>query len=135
MEMMVDWTALEARAREARSLAYCPYSGYQVGAAILGEDGELYIGANVENISFGLTICAERSAVSAMVSGGCRRIVAVAVATRDGGTPCGACRQVLAEFCSDHSRVLVLCFGENGRRQELTMGQLLPAGFSTQLSP
>lgn len=131
----MDWTALESLAREARSRAYCPYSNYQVGAAILTEEGTVYAGANVENISFGLTICAERSAISAMVAGGSRAIRAVAVATRDGGTPCGACRQVLAEFCSDPSRVIVLCFGENGQRQELTMAQLLPSGFSTELSP
>ena len=86
---------LAARAREN---AYVPYSHFAVGAALRSEDGSIYTGCNVENASYGLTICAERNAVVHAVAEGARRFDAVAVVTENGVTPCGACRQVLAEF-------------------------------------
>lgn len=120
------------KALEARANAYAPYSVYRVGAAILDEEGRIHVGVNVENISFGLTVCAERNAVGAMAAAGGREIKAVAVATKDGGTPCGACRQVLAEFAADPARVLVMGKGDS-QQWEATLAELLPGGFTTQL--
>lgn len=93
---------LLAAANEARRLAHAPYSRYRVGAALLTRDGRVYTGCNVENASFGLSICAERVAVFKAVSDGQREFVAVAIVTPDvGASPCGACRQVLHEFAPD----------------------------------
>lgn len=123
---------LEA-ARAVRTNAYAPYSVYQVGAAIRGADGVIYTGCNVENVSFGLSLCAERSAVAAMVAAGCRSVQAVAVVTKDGGTPCGMCRQVLAEF-AESGETPVRCADEAGRTASYTVGELLPSQFRTDLS-
>jgi len=120
------------KAEEARANAYAPYSVYRVGAAILDEEGRIHVGVNVENISFGLTVCAERNAVGAMAAAGGREIKAVAVVTKDGGTPCGACRQVLAEFAPDPVKVLVIGKGET-QQWEASLAELLPGGFTTQL--
>jgi len=92
--------ALLEVAREARLRAYAPYSHFTVGAALESADGVIVVGCNVENASYGLTICAERSAVSAAIAAGHRELTAIAVAGPDGAmvSPCGACRQVLAEF-------------------------------------
>lgn len=114
-------------ARQARDRAYCPYSGYAVGAAVLGEDGIVYTGANVENVSYGLTICAERAAISAMIAGGGKRVLEVVVVTEDGGAPCGACRQVLAEFASH--KLQIACIGAGGQTRNFTLGELLPSAF------
>lgn len=91
----------------ARQQAYAPYSKFLVGAAVLGEDGTITPGANVENASYGLTICAERVAATAAVVAGARKILAVAIATTGAASPCGACRQVLAEFGGSMDIVLV----------------------------
>jgi cytidine deaminase len=123
---------LERAARDVRERAYAPYSRYPVGAALLGEDGRVYVGTNVENVSFGLTVCAERSAVSAMVAEGGRRALAVVVVTRDGGTPCGMCRQVLAEFAVDAATFAVETVSEAGERRQYRLTELLPHGFSTK---
>ena len=90
--------ALVEAALAARSLAYAPYSKFLVGAAVLTESGAIYAGCNVENASYGLTICAERVALCSAVAAGHRTLAAMAVATSGGGTPCGACRQFAAEF-------------------------------------
>ena len=88
-------------ARHAQSKAYAPYSGYIVGAAILSRTGNVYLGANIENASYGATICAERTAIGNMVMGGDTEILAIAVVTKDEGYPCGICLQAINEFCSD----------------------------------
>ena len=124
-------TALAARAAEAAKAAYCPYSKYPVGAAALTEDGGIFTGCNVENASYGLTVCAERNAVFAAVASGARRIKALALAAGDASSPvapCGACRQVLAEFCDADAPVI--CATPDGTiTLETTVGQLLPHAF------
>jgi cytidine deaminase len=112
---------------EARANAYAPYSHYAVGAAVLTEDGQIFTGVNVENASYGLTNCAERTAVFKMVSEGARRIIAVAVCTENGGTPCGACRQVLTEFADD---IPVWLSDARGSVRETTLYTLLPDHFT-----
>lgn len=87
-----------AAARAARERAYAPYSSFKVGAAALGDDGRVYVGVNVENASYGLSLCAERAAVAALVAGGAREIIALAIAADRPVLPCGACRQVIAEL-------------------------------------
>ncbi len=125
--MSVDWDALERAAVAARSRAYAPYSRYTVGAALLGEDGRVYTGANVENASYGLSLCAERSAIACAIDAGVRRVLAIVVAT--GGAraaaPCGMCRQVLAEFPPSFP---VRCLSD-GDRFETSIEELLPYPF------
>jgi len=96
----IDWPALEKAALEARERAYAPYSDYHVGAALLAMDGTIYRGANVENASYGLYLCAERSAIATAVVEGVTQFRAIVVATRGprAAAPCGMCRQVLVEF-------------------------------------
>ena len=122
---------LAARALEARERAYAPYSGYQVGSAVLGDDGAIYPGANVENASYGLALCAERSAVAAAVMGGARRIDAVAVATASSppAAPCGMCLQTLSEFAGDPAALRVILVNPQGERRELSLADCLPHGF------
>jgi cytidine deaminase len=120
--------ALVAAAREARERAYTPYSGFQVGAALLAEDGRVVPGANIENASYGLSMCAERTAVFHAAAEGVRRLVAVAVvASNDEPTwPCGACRQVLHEFGPE---MVVIAEGLGGTRRQLRLPDLLPYAF------
>lgn len=120
---------LIAAALAARQQAYAPYSRFAVGAAVLAEDGQIAIGCNVENASYGLTICAERAAVLAAVTAGCRRLVAIAVASAGGVAPCGACRQVLAEFADDLT-VLLVDLDQPDRVQSLSLAELLPHRFA-----
>ena len=117
-------------ANEVRGKAYAPYSNYNVGAALLTKTGKVFLGVNVENAAYPDTICAERSAVVSAVSAGERDFEAIAVATRNGGTPCGSCRQVLAEFGLD---IEVLLVDENGNLiQHDTVRDLLPGAFQPQ---
>lgn len=129
--MTTDWTPLLEAARQARDHAYAPYSEYRVGAALLCEGGEVFAGANVENGIPALGVCAERSAVSAAVTAGCRKIVAVAVVTasRPPARPCGVCRQTLLELAADPATLPILCAGTGGEREETTLGELLPQPF------
>ena len=125
---------LVAAARAARALAYAPYSGYRVGAALLTSNGAVVQAANVENASYGLTICAERAAVAAAIAAGHRHFEAVAIAADGPGpaTPCGACRQVLREF-PRALELRVLCAGESGDEVAVTtLGELLPASFGPE---
>lgn len=96
--MPADDNALVQAAIDAARAAYAPYSGYRVGAALLGADGVIYGGCNIENASYPVTICAERVALVKAVSVGVQRFTAIAVVTRDAGSPCGMCRQMLSEF-------------------------------------
>ena len=117
-------------ANEVRGKAYAPYSNYNVGAALLTKTGKVYLGVNVENAAYPDTICAERSAVVSAVSAGEREFEAIAVATRNGGTPCGSCRQVLAEFGLD---IEVLLVDESGTLvHHSTVSDLLPGAFQPQ---
>ncbi|MBI1900698.1 MAG: cytidine deaminase [Planctomycetia bacterium] len=122
------WPGLVQAAKEASRRAYAPYSGLSVGAAVLAEGGEIYCGCNVENASFGLTICAERNAVFQAVAAGERKIthVAIYVSGDRPATPCGACRQVLLELAPDAS-VLCACDGE--KTLLLRVADLLPEAF------
>ena len=128
---------LQEQAAEARKRAYAPYSHFAVGAALLGKDGKVYTGCNIENASYPAGICAERTAISKAVSEGCRRFEAIAIA---GGpetspyltlcTPCGICRQVLREFCPPDFPVY---FSDgNGGFRMMTLAELLPESFGPE---
>ena len=117
-------------ARIAADNAYAPYSHFLVGAALLADDGRIFSGANVENASYGLTVCAERPALFTAVNAGARRFRALALVAGEQtpATPCGACRQVLAEFCTD--RMPIFCATHSGSKtQRTTLGKLLPQAF------
>jgi len=118
---------LIAAAASARHNAYAPHSKFRVGAAVLAASGKIYTGANVENASYGLTICAERVAVGNAVAAGERRFVAVAIVSAGAAMPCGACRQVLAEF----GDCAVICAdARDTRRAKMeTLSELLPEMF------
>jgi cytidine deaminase len=128
--------ALEAAARDAQRRAYAPYSKFRVGAAVRMA-GEVFEGANVENASYGLAMCAERTAVFAAVLAGARRLEAVAVCTDASppSSPCGACRQVLLEFASDPAAVTVTAISPSGERRSWTLAELIPDGFSGKELP
>jgi len=119
-------------AAEARRKAYAPYSQYAVGAALLTASGKVFTGVNVENSSYGLSICAERTAAFKAVSEGEREFRAIAVVTENGGTPCGACRQVLSEFGPD---MRVLIGDAAGKYQAYRLPELLPASFGPNQLP
>jgi cytidine deaminase len=121
---------LVEKAVQARRWAYAPYSHYAVGAALLTESGKVYDGVNVENAAYPTTICAERVAVFKAVSEGERSFSAIAVVTMNGGTPCGSCRQVLAEFGVD--TLVIIADAEGNVLQELSVGELLPGAFLPQ---
>jgi cytidine deaminase len=119
---------LLAAAKAAACAAYAPYSRFRVGAAVLTGTGKILTGANVENASYGLTNCAERTAIFAAVAGGERKIMAVAVytPTRSPTPPCGACRQVINEF---GPKAVILCACRSRQRIETTLDRLLPGAF------
>lgn len=121
---------LLAAARRAAEAAYVPYSNFPVGAAVVTADGSIFTGCNIENASYGLTICAERSAVSAAVSAGHREVTAVVVSAprQAGTTPCGACRQVLNEFRPANSDMVVL-LDDGAAGSETSLDALLPRAF------
>lgn len=125
----VDLETLVAAAAAARERAYAPYSGHLVGAALLAEDGTIYTGCNVENASYGLSICAERSALFQAVAHGHRCFSAIAVVTHSGVAPCGACRQVLAEF---NLKMTVIIADTHTFRRRYTLADLLPDAFGPQ---
>ena len=114
-------------AKQVRKRAYAPYSRYKVGAALLGKSGKIYTGCNVENASYGHTVCAERTAVLKAVSEGEREFEAVAVVTKNGGSPCGACRQVLSEFSPE---LIIYIANKDGEYRTTTLKKLLPDSFT-----
>lgn len=117
-------------ASDVRKWAYVPYSNYQVGAAVLTDSGRIYDGVNIENAAFPVTVCAERTAIFKAVSNGERKFQAIAVVTRDGGMPCGSCRQVMAEFSPE---MLVIVADESGKiTAEKKVSDLLPGMFSAK---
>ncbi len=123
--MTVSDAELLKAATDARQRAYAPYSGFKVGAALLLKNGRVIAGANVENISFGLTICAERVAVATAALSGCTdfELLALVSDSSEPMAPCGACRQVLAEFCS---QLRILSSTLNGQTSEFQLAHLLP---------
>ncbi len=121
-------TKLIEAADSARQWAYAPYSKYAVGAALLTASGLIYDGVNVENSAYPTTMCAERVAVFKAISEGEREFTAIAVVTENGGTPCGSCRQVLAEFGLD--TVVLIADGTGKVVLETTVAGLLPAAFT-----
>jgi len=126
----MDYDLLVKKAAEAKEKAYAPYSGFRVGAAVLTADGRIYTGCNVENSSFGATICAERTAVVKAVSDGKTEIAAIAV-TSDSEQytfPCGICRQVISEFGSDETKII--CSNKNGQYKIYNLKDILPHAFT-----
>ncbi len=132
---MISYQDLMKQARKARENAYCPYSGFAVGAALLCEDGTVYTGCNIENASYSPTNCAERTAFFKAVSEGKRNFLAIAIA---GGKkeseplescyPCGVCRQVMAEFC-DREQFEIICQAQGGDLEVYKLKELLPKSF------
>ena len=134
---MIDEAFMEeivSAARKARESAYAPYSDYRVGAAIATADGRIFTGCNVENASYGATVCAERNAIGAMVVAGASKPVACAIVTGGSkpGTPCGMCRQVLVEFTRDMPVVLVAETPNGDVRRETTLADLMPEVFELE---
>lgn len=117
-------------AKAARRRAYCPYSVFAVGAAALGDDGRIHAGTNIENASYGLTVCAERVAIFRAVAAGVRKVRCLAVVTDTPGVPrpCGACRQVLAEFATDFTIPIILA-NLRGIVHRTTLAELFPMPF------
>lgn len=131
--MHKDEERLLLEARKVLPLAYAPYSNFRVAAAILTEDGKIFTGVNVENASYGLTICAERTALFSAVSAGCRSFSYLAVVSADDNilpSPCGACRQVLREFSPEMK--VIAAAGEKGEILRLSLAELLPYSFELQ---
>jgi len=117
---------LIASATAARERAYAPYSGYKVGAALRGKSGRVYTGCNVENAAYGSSMCAERTANFKAISEGEREFEAIAVVTENGGSPCGACRQVMMEFAPG---MTVIIADTQGQARVTTVRDLLPDEF------
>jgi cytidine deaminase len=138
MTMPAPETLIEL-AVAATQQAYCPYSEFCVGAALLAKDGSIFTGVNVENASYGLTICAERSAFAAAIAAGAREFVAIAIVAsgKTPAMPCGACRQVMSEFCSGDFTVYAATVNDPENPVTQNLSTLLPSAFSmntTQLT-
>jgi cytidine deaminase len=130
--LAIELDDLIRAARSARAAAYVPYSKYRVGAALLTADGTVFTGCNVENAAYPASICAERVAITKAVSEGHREFVAIAVATSNGGSPCGVCRQVMFEFAPE---MAVIITDETSIHLETTVAELLPDGFGPSCLP
>ena len=131
---MLDAEALDKlviAAADARHRAYAPYSDFSVGAAVMSAGGRIFTGCNIENVSFGATVCAERVAMFSAVAAGCRELVAIAVAGPGESpiTPCGICRQVMIELAPD---AVVVMVGESGARETSAVAELLPRAFAPE---
>lgn len=123
----MDYAELLAKAREAAGKAYAPYSNFHVGAALLTKDGKVITGSNIENVSYGLSVCAERVAFFTAVAAGEKKFQAIAIAADSRATPCGACRQVMAEFAPDAD---VITEGRGGALEIKKVADLLPDAFT-----
>ncbi len=139
MSSVIDWPALENAAIDVRTRAYAPFSQYRVGASILTKSGKIVVGCNVENSTYGATICAERSAIVNMVSQGREELLACVVASRAPGaaTPCGVCRQVMAEF-AERLPIVAIGLDEAGavvERAAYDLETLLPHAFRLRSTP
>lgn len=118
-------------AQEAEKRAYAPYSHFLVGAALLAENGQIFTGVNVENAAYPSTICGERSAIVSAVSAGQQKFLGIAIVTRNAGSPCGGCRQVMREFCADDMPILLA--NEAGEIvDETNLAELLPRSFGPE---
>jgi cytidine deaminase len=131
---MLDAEALDKlviAAADARQRAYAPYSDFTVGAAVMSAGGRIFSGCNIENVSLGATVCAERVAMFSAVAAGCRELVAIAVAGPGERpiTPCGICRQVMSELAPD---AVVIMVGEGGVRETSSVAELLPRAFAPE---
>ena len=126
MNQLVTPDELVGAALRVRQLAYAPYSNYLVGSALLTAEGTIVVGCNVENAAYPATICAERVALTSAVAQGYRTFVAIAVATANGGTPCGICRQVMAELGPE---MVVYISDDKGNYRSTTVVELLPGAF------
>ncbi|HUB88454.1 MAG TPA: cytidine deaminase [Dyella sp.] len=135
LEQIAGTTLLDL-ARRARELAYAPYSRFQVGAALQAKDGRVFSGCNVENAAYGLCNCAERTALFSAIAAGCKpgdfSAIAVIADTPDPVTPCGSCRQVLAELCA--ADMPVLLGNTQGAERHTTVAALLPDGFGLAMA-
>ena len=129
---MLTHKELAQKAIEAKSKAHASYSNFHVGAALLTESGKIYQGANIENSSYSLTICAERTAVFQAILDGERKFISIAIAgdTEDYLAPCGACRQVLLDLCGKDLEVLMV--NKNGDYKKFTLNELIPFSFSEE---
>jgi cytidine deaminase len=125
-----EWQSLIDLANEARRRAYAPYSKYRVGTALRTKSGRIFIGVNIENAAYPTSMCAERTAVFKAVSEGERDFEVIAVVTDNGGSPCGGCRQVLAEFGLD--TVVLIADGKGQLVKQTSVGELLPEAFTPQ---
>lgn len=124
-----QWDDLFKQAVEAREYSYSPYSQYKVGAALLTKNGKVYTGCNIENAAYTPSVCAERTAIFKAVSEGVTEFVAIAIATLNGGTPCGVCRQVIREFAPN----MIIIFGAiEGDYQTRSLAELLPDSFGPE---
>ncbi len=122
------------KANEAREQAYAPYSRYQVGAAVLTADGQVFTGCNIENAAYPSSLCAERVAIFKAVSEGHRQLRAIAVLTSNGGSPCGGCRQVMREF-GGKQLIVLIADGSGTLLEEFTLDELLPRSFGPEELP
>lgn len=134
---MIDKEKLVLRAKEAQKNSYAPYSGFNVGACLLSKSGKVYTGCNVENSSYSLTCCAERVAFFSAIKEGEKAFDAIAIVggknykSDDFCPPCGACRQVMTQFCDDNF-LIILSKDENSEIKTFTLSQLMPQSFNNQ---
>ena len=128
MTISSEYQSLIDLANEARKRAYVPYSNYPVGSALRTKSGRVFTGVNVENAAYPTTMCAERIAIFKAVSEGEREFEAITVVTNNGGSPCGSCRQVLAEFGLD--TIVLIADGKGNLVEEMTVSELLPEAFT-----
>lgn len=128
----LDTNQLIAEAKKAREKAYVPYSNFKVGAALLAENGTIYHGCNIENAAYSMCVCAERTAIFQAVAEGNRAFRALAVTADTDGpvSPCGACRQVIAELCPPHMEIYLTNL--QGNVKKVTIEQLLPGAFTAE---